>query len=569
MDESLRIQRPQRWDKPFSNDMNDADIATIMAMEPFKSMDHASFPRTLSLENIIRNDTRLLICEAGEIVVRAGDYGSSAFMLVSGAMRMVFPPGLSNERLGRRQVARKSLFGLLRQVWDIADHPEMQTQDRFARHGKSEAVFRKHGDGGGVVLQDVKAVLAEHQTERLQSGEMFGVVSALGRFPRILSVFAESKAILMDVRWQGLRDLRRFDAGFRAYLDQLYRERSLQYHLQEEPIYQYLTELQSQEVADHISIESYGEWWDWYATYGRWYGRSAREQFDQEPLICEEGHFADGLILVRSGFARISQRFNHGHRTVGFLGRDRIFGMEEAVHNWLSGEQIPYRFSLRALGHVDVLRLPTLMVERHILPSLQLRGVLKQTTSQYISWDGADEDEVDLLEFLVEHRFINGTAAMLINLDHCVRCDDCVRACAMGHGGNPRFLRHGYRHGAFMVAHACMHCIDPICMIGCPTGAIHRSPYRGEMVINSTTCIGCATCSSSCPYNNIRMVELRNEEGQFILDKETGLPIHKATKCDLCVDQPGGAMCERSCPHAALKRVDMQDLSALRAWIRQ
>ena len=64
---------------------------------------------------------------------------------------------------------------------------------------------------------------------------------------------------------------------------------------------------------------------------------------------------------------------------------------------------------------------------------------------------------IDLLEFLVENRFINGTATMVINQDRCVRCDDCVRACATAHGNNPRFIRHGAQMGHYMVANACMH----------------------------------------------------------------------------------------------------------------
>jgi Fe-S-cluster-containing dehydrogenase component len=186
-----------------------------------------------------------------------------------------------------------------------------------------------------------------------------------------------------------------------------------------------------------------------------------------------------------------------------------------------------------------------------------------------------DESGVDrlidpgLLEFLVEHRFINGTATMLMDLDRCVRCDDCVVACARAHDNNPRFNRHGRRHDHYMVANACMHCMDPVCMIGCPTGAIHRSSAGGQVVINDTTCIGCATCASSCPYDNIRMVEVRDASGAFIRDAVTNAPIIKATKCDLCLDQPGGPACQRACPHDALKRVDMQDLIGLGRWLNR
>lgn len=104
-------------------------------------------------------------------------------------------------------------------------------------------------------------------------------------------------------------------------------------------------------------------------------------------------------------------------------------------------------------------------------------------------------------------------------------------------------------------------------MIGCPTGAIGRDEDSGNVLINDMTCIGCSTCANSCPYHNIRMVEIRSEEGPFILDKDTGTPIVKATKCDLCVENWGGPACQRACPHDALIRMDMNDLPRFTEWL--
>jgi Fe-S-cluster-containing dehydrogenase component len=103
-----------------------------------------------------------------------------------------------------------------------------------------------------------------------------------------------------------------------------------------------------------------------------------------------------------------------------------------------------------------------------------------------------------------------------------------------------------------------MHCTDPVCMIGCPTGAVHRSLETGAVVINDDTCIGCGTCANSCPYNNIRLVDIRDTEGKMVRDPDSQKPIMKATKCDLCETNPGGPACVRACPHDALKRVDFQ-----------
>ena len=156
---------------------------------------------------------------------------------------------------------------------------------------------------------------------------------------------------------------------------------------------------------------------------------------------------------------------------------------------------------------------------------------------------------------------------MFINTDRCTACDECVRACAATHDNNPRFVRHGPENDSTMVANACMHCVDAVCLIGCPTGAIHRNPGDGLVVIDDTICIGCATCAQSCPYDNIRMVEIRDASGAFIVDDETQMPIVKATKCDLCIGQLGGPACQRACPHDALVRLDMRDRERLADWL--
>jgi Fe-S-cluster-containing dehydrogenase component len=172
------------------------------------------------------------------------------------------------------------------------------------------------------------------------------------------------------------------------------------------------------------------------------------------------------------------------------------------------------------------------------------------------------------LEFLAANRFFNGTAAMVIDLDRCTRCDDCVRACAATHDNNPRFLRQGPSSGRIMIANACMHCADPVCMIGCPTGAIHRESFAGQVVINPLTCIGCTACANNCPYDAIRMVDIRDERGEIILGDDFK-PIAKATKCDLCVENYGGPACERACPHGALERMNLNDLKPLARWMNR
>jgi Fe-S-cluster-containing dehydrogenase component len=119
-----------------------------------------------------------------------------------------------------------------------------------------------------------------------------------------------------------------------------------------------------------------------------------------------------------------------------------------------------------------------------------------------------------------------------------------------------------------MVANACMHCADPVCMIGCPTGAIFRIAVGGQVVINPQTCIGCKSCSNNCPYEAIRRVEVRDPDGEVHLDQDLK-PILKATKCDLCVEQHTGPACQLACPHGALERINLHEPNALAEWLKR
>ena len=540
------MARPQRWDSPFGPDMTDDDVADLLREDPLARIDASKFPDHTPLAGILRHDTRIVRHQPGDIVVRSGDYGNSAFLVLDGTLRVVVAPELPRDLLGRQSIDKKSLLAALAQLWTNRRVPEVRDVRRYDR-----SAVRGDAARSVVFLQDVPAVIERHQTAALGPGALFGELAALGRIPRTATVFAESDARLLEIRWQGLREIRRFDDGFRRAIDQRYRANALKVALHETPEFSRLDEATLEQVAKSVLFETHGSF-DWYVGYQKLRG-SGKAGARHEPVIAREGDYPDGVLMVRAGFARVSVKLGNGDFTITYLGAGDHFAMAELYDSWVAGETRPLKGSLTALGYVDLLRVPAPILETHVFPTLAGRPAspVDAAESRTLSDDA-------LLEWAVGERFINGTQAMLIDLDRCVRCDDCVRACASTHGGNPRFVRHGRTFDHWMVANACMHCADPVCMIGCPTGAIHRTAQGGMVVINDDTCIGCGTCANACPYHNIRLVPIRDEEGHGILDRDTRAPIVKATKCDLCATNPGGPACVRACPHDALRRVDFR-----------
>jgi Fe-S-cluster-containing dehydrogenase component/CRP-like cAMP-binding protein len=557
--------------------MSEEVVDRLLTLTPLATVDIGCFPTSIPLRGILQNDTRLRQFDRGDIIVREGDYGSSAFFILSGSVR-VFVNSLPSEMLGRRVPRKKSLFGSLAQLWTRPAYPEVRdySGQKAASGTASAGVQARQGEGQNVrlFLQDVPRVLETNRTARLEAGELFGEIASLSRTPRTATVIAEEPAELLEIRWQGLREFRRYAPQWKAHIDRLYRERSLLVHLKETSFLAGLPEETLQAIADQTQFRDFGDF-EWNVSYRTIRQASAHERLEKEPVIAQEGDYPNGLILIRSGFARLSRQYNHGERTIRYLGKGEVFGLPELLCGAEREGPLDLQFSLRAIGHVDVLIIPTAVVEQYIAPRFQpaeidaMRERMERERQIDLEREAGARFDAEMVEFLVEERYANGTATMLIDLDRCTRCDDCVRACAATHDNNPKFIRHGQVRNGIMVAHSCMHCVDPVCMIGCPTGAIHRESIEGQVVINDLTCIGCATCANSCPYDNIQMVEIRDSDGEFIVDEETQTPILKASKCDLCLDQLGGPACVRACPHDALIRADMRDTDKLSRWLNR
>ncbi|MCB9931029.1 MAG: cyclic nucleotide-binding domain-containing protein [Alphaproteobacteria bacterium] len=531
--------------------MSEADIALILAQPFFAQIDTQAFPAQMPLADILSHDSRIVRYEPGEVIIRRGDYGNSLFAVVEGTVRVLLqsPRGLQRRAPGqwrRWSRAFASTFGSRRRV-ENRDLARYQIQTG----GTPRAAYTR--------IRDLDRIVAETQTVPLGQGEIFGEIAALTRQARSADVVAETPVTAVEIRWQGIRDIRRFARPVRDQLNDRYRDRTLANTLAREPLFAGLDAKVIEAIASESLIETYGEE-DWYLRLQK---LDLAGRLEQEPVIVAEGHQLDDVLFILSGFGRVTETVERGQRTIGYVRAGEAHGLRELLEDLQSGGIGLRRTSLRAIGTVNVLRIPSTLVEHHILPTLAPGQLRPQQKSR------AGEDSQRRLDFIVDGRYMNGTATMVIDLARCTGCDDCVRACASAHDNNPRFVRHGHSEANLMIANACMHCVDPVCLIGCPTGAIRRIEETRTVAINDAACIGCQTCANSCPYSNIRMVEIRDTAGKPVLDADTNQPIIKATKCDLCFDTPGGPSCERACPHDALIRMDMQDPFSLLKWIER
>jgi Fe-S-cluster-containing hydrogenase component 2/CRP-like cAMP-binding protein len=157
---------------------------------------------------------------------------------------------------------------------------------------------------------------------------------------------------------------------------------------------------------------------------------------------------------------------------------------------------------------VELVRVPGTVVTEMAAKSPRMRAEMEKiTAARHKSEPSVKDSSISALSQsrrAEELGLLQGQNLMLIDLDRCTRCGDCVEACIATHDdGYSRLFLDGPRYGKYLIPSSCRRCRDPVCMIGCPVGSIQQGS-DGEIQIREW-CIGCSQCAEQCPYDSIQM----------------------------------------------------------------
>jgi len=372
---------------------------------------------------------------------------------------------------------------------------------------------------------------------RLRDGELFGEIGALNGWPQSVTARTATPCTLIQIRLPALRKLRRKSKDLRQRLDDLYRARTLRQHLATTPLLRGCADSVIEALSDRVELVSLQP---------------------GEP-VTKEGEPAEHLILVRSGFLKVTQRVGAGEIAVSYLSKGSLLGEPELLLDELDAWQT----TTTSVGHSELVRIGTADMLEVIRRQPGLEGRLWASGIERLREVGFTRQHphrADLIDFALAKGLVQGNSILVIDLETCTRCDDCVRGCASTHDGIPRFVREGEKYNGFLITRACYHCADPLCLIGCPTGAIRRANVGDVVEVEPSICIGCGTCAENCPYDAIVMHDLgENWPPHALPERLRGQPRAVATKCDLCYQSEAGPACVSSCPHGCAHRVGTLD----------
>jgi CRP-like cAMP-binding protein len=388
--------------------------------------------------NLVKN-SYIRIYDAGQVIVRQGDYGHSMFLLVEGRVHI-------------------------------------------------EAV----NDTGQPL------VLARMDTP----GTCIGEVALLGRSRRTASVVAETTTVMMEVEKTTVERANKKSRGkvFKALEDST-RKRSVVSFLRQHRYFNELNDQAMDFIASHAKV------------------RTA----ERGTIIFDTDDKDDTVLMLKTSVAKLV-RINRGAQgeadtesILSYFNAGDVIGLK---HHGARGAR------LIAMGYVELVEIPrsyfyNLLKNDYpeVYQSLQQEEQARiQNLQQNVATKG--KTVAVFVQSLMNEGAQEGQSLLTINLNKCIRCGNCV---------------------------------NPECMIGCPTGAIHRTS-SGEVDIHPT-CIGCASCANRCPWGNISMVQTRGRKVHDPISDKEVIRNRLASKCNLCHGY-NNANCVNNCPTGAILRVE-------------
>ena len=441
------------------------------------------------------------------------------------------------------------------------------TVGETSRYTPNEYVIRQgeYGDSLFVILNgriNIQAYQSDGLVKNLVTlgpGDYFGEMAMLGLGERTASALSTTQSELLQIRQVPFNKATKKFKQVKKRLEEVFKRRTTESFIRSCHHFRELSESLIEKLIALSEVKSY----------------------KKNDVVIKEGDEANKLYVITQGFARVSRTIQGQQRdeVLAYLSESDFFGDQELV------AAIPqYQTTVVAVEPLQSIIIPRTAVwdinesYPQMFQEFRRYEISRRATQFAISQSATS---MAFVKDVLESGLGQARSALIINMDSCMRCGNCVQACDDLHGYS-RLARRGKKmtrridldksaHESLYFPTSCMQCATPECMVSCPTGAISRD-VGGEVFVRDT-CIGCGSCARNCDFGNISMAKSKSDTDFSLLDTVLGrtkaqtstAPEQKekakkgsdliAVKCDVCFDR-NHAACVYNCPTEAIMRID-------------
>ncbi len=346
----------------------------------------------------------------------------------------------------------------------------------------------------------------------LRRGEYMGEHGMLTGLPRNATARAQTAAVVLEVPEQVMQRLMEIVPAVKTFFEQLNATRSIESIMKRMALFQGIAAVDIRHLAELAVVKRFDR-------DDRLFSEDSRGQPARETLH-----------ILLDGFVKVARR------TVAGTGRDktdeRIIAYRQSGDYFAGG--LDMLGDRRAVTVTSITRTTVAEMPRKALLALFVRypeasqrfqerlqlyrdASMAAYSAVFEPFNFNEPESINLssdvsarhsLHSLVSDGVVEGTEVLVIDLDKCIHCNECEEACERRHG-HSRMNRKGMVVGNMSIATACRQCQDPVCLL-CSRAGIARMP-SGEVYITES-CIGCGICAERCPYDNISIMSLEDEQ---------------------------------------------------------
>lgn len=240
-------------------------------------------------------DVSLATWNAGAVIFEEGTYLDLAFVVVEGEVEVF---------VAQHDSAHQPIFTAR------LDPTAVQPAAEGGPPPTESFPRPRTADGQTIAfLSSLDFDLVHGEKMRLGPGEVFGEIGALNGWPQSATARTTRPTTVLQIRLPALRKLRRKSKRLKERLDEVYRSRMLRQHLAVTPLLHDCPPQVIDEIAQRVELVS--------ASAG--------------DVLAREGEATEHLILVRSGFLKLSQTLEAGELVVSYVGKGSTLGEGELL----------------------------------------------------------------------------------------------------------------------------------------------------------------------------------------------------------------------------------------------
>ena len=225
---------------------------------------------------------------------------------------------------------------------------------------------------------------------------------------------------MVEIYRNGFEKLVRYSPKFKQRMDELYQERGKLIHLKRVPIF------------SHLDDES----------FNLLLAKTNLRILNKGERLFEQNKQIDALYVIKDGYVRLSQKVDREELIQSYVSEGHCFGQEGML---LDGKWDQTGVASTWVEAIKITRADfrEMVNKRADMFQKVLAGMPRASVMEGFGGAGVGKTSLVAMRPVVEQNYVQAESMLVMDMELCVRCGNCVRACEATHGGITRLVRRG------------------------------------------------------------------------------------------------------------------------------